>query len=206
MTIRGACATMPPMLLLVLLGCRPIFSVPSDPTDDDEDTDVADTSVADGDTAPSVPTWWGVSGSLVLVDGAPDAPATKLALETRGELCLVEAAVTSAEPAPLDGALAAWTLELAPSPTAPCAWVGPTTVTLALGPTSPQQTPAARRAGWDLRWSLGLELGAAGAPRQLVGLAATAAMRAGEEAPPVSAPASGTWTLLMLHGIPLEAP
>lgn len=194
------------MLLLVLLGCRPLFTVPSDPTDDAEDTDVADTSGGADDTAPAVPTWWGASGSLVLVDGAPDPAATRLVLETRGERCAVDTAVRATGPAAADGALGAWTLDLVPAADAACTWVGPTTLAIALGATSPQQAPAARRAGWDVARSLGFELGAVGDARQLVGLAATDTMRAGDEPPPTEAPLVGTWSLVMLHGIPLEAP
>jgi hypothetical protein len=194
------------MLLLALLGCRPLFTLPADPDGDPDESGLADSADGPSDSGAEVPTWWGLGGVLAIEGGLPDPAASRLVLETRGETCSVDATLDSATPEEARGALGAWQLELVPVADAPCAWVGPTRIHVGLGPSSPEQAPAARRAGWDPGASLGLELGDAPAARRLVGLAATEPMRAGAEPPPTAGPLEGAWTLVMLNGLPLDTP
>lgn len=206
MTIGGRRATLPSMLLLVLLACRPLFELPPDPDGDPDDSGLADSADGPADSGSAVPTWWGLGGVLALDGGVPDPVASRLVLETRGETCSVDATFASATPEDPRGALGAWRIDLVPAADAPCAWVGPTRIHVGLGAPSPEQAPAARRAGWNPAKSLGLELGGPDTARRLVGLAATEPMRAGTEPPPTAGPLAGAWTLVMLHGLPLETP
>jgi hypothetical protein len=192
-----------------------------DAVDTGRDAPDGDTAAGVVDTAGrNVDGTWGLGGDLRLVGGAPSLEGSALVLETRGVTCEVAARIEATAPleALPQGATLGWTLTLAPSPDATCAWLGPTSVRLALGALDPQLRPAADRldAPWD--GSYGLYLGGPRGTVWLVGLAhpdpadtdpaetdAHTDQAADTETALVAGPpADAEYALVTLHGIPLS--
>ncbi len=188
-------------LCLLLAGCGPLFSLTDDDGPDTDTTGTTDDVNPADDTAIVGSTYWGLTGTLALVEGEVDVAATSIVLESRNETCLAAATLTLAERTVEAAALVAWRLTTTVE-AGDCAWPGPTTFVVGFGETSTLLEPGAARAGWETGRSLGLYLRGTGAIR-LVGLAATDTMRAGTEPPPTEAPSEGRWSLQTLVGLPV---
>ncbi len=218
--MKGRYAVCIACLVSALIGCGSAYDIGADDADTDAVDDPGETDADPGndtdaafDTGSPVesvpPSEWAFALDLNVVGGVVDLASSAATLEGAGGVpdCDVAVGVATLEaltpPTDPVGITQWWGLTWAFQESPPCEWLGPTGVTLGVGPTSVQVYPGADRVGLHAETSLGLYVfgpdtkvvvvGVVGLPEHLDGTVV---------APAEGVVADGRWSLRVLYALP----